>query len=113
MPSFEPKQFDENSYASKVDNFLVIFDSSSSMDDAGKFDIAQALVNRLNQTVPELGQTAGLRASGHSPDVSARSTELFYGIEKYLSTNFEKNFKKSYRTWRTEPNVQSIACCRN
>ena len=31
LPSFEAKQFDKNMYASKVDNFLILFDASSSM----------------------------------------------------------------------------------
>jgi OOP family OmpA-OmpF porin len=32
LPSFEAKQFDAGMYASKVDNFLIIMDASSSMD---------------------------------------------------------------------------------
>ncbi|MCD4719662.1 MAG: OmpA family protein [Desulfobacula sp.] len=98
IPSFEAKQFDKSMYASKVDNFLILFDASSSMsgkfNGTEKFNIAQALVYRMNDTIPEMGQTAGLRSFGHSPKVSKNSTELFYGMEKYFSHNLENNFEK-------------------
>ena len=98
LPSFEAKQFNKNNYTSKVDNFLIVFDASSSMrhqfDKTKKFDIARALVNRMNETIPEMGQTAGLRSFGHSPKVSNNATELFYGMEKYFTKNLSKNFKK-------------------
>ena len=98
LPSFEAKQFDKNMYASKVDNFLILFDASSSMyfkyNGMKKFNIAQALVYRMNETIPEMGQTAGLRSFGHSPKVSKYSTQLFYGMEKYLSHNLENSFEK-------------------
>ena len=98
LPPFEAIQFDKNAYSSKVDNFLILFDASSSMryplEGETKFDMAKATVNRMNATIPEMGQTAGLRSFGHSPRVSKKSTELFYGMEKYSSANLDKNFKK-------------------
>jgi len=98
LPPFEAAKFDKNLYASKVDNFLIVFDASSSMyqnyKDTKKFNIAQVLVQRMNQTIPELGQTAGLRSFGHSPAVSSKPTELFYGMEKYSSKNLADKFQK-------------------
>lgn len=94
LPSFEAKQFDKTMYVSKVDNFLVLFDASSSMGMFGKFNVAKALVYRMNDTIPEMGQTAGLRSFGHAPSVSENSTELFYGMEKYYSHNLKNNFEK-------------------
>ena len=98
--SFAPVNFDKAAYTSKVDNFLIVFDASSSMryplNQETKFNKAQALVNRLNLTLPELGQTAGLRSFGHSPKVSKKTTELFYGMEKYSTANLDKNFKKIF-----------------
>src|SRR3989339_1573978 len=65
LPPFEAAKFDKSLYTSKVDNFLIVFDASSSMNQkyngTQKFDIAQALVQRMNQTIPELGQTGGYR----------------------------------------------------
>ncbi len=98
LPSFEAKQFDSSMYSSKVDNFLIIFDASSSMFDkyngTKKFHIARAVVDRMNQTIPELGQTAGLRSFGHSPKVSKQATKLFYGMETYSTRNLTSNFAK-------------------
>jgi len=95
---FQAVHFDKTAYSSKVDNFLIVFDASSSMryplNQETKFDKAQALVNRLNLTLPEMGQTAGIRSFGHSPKVSNKATELFYGMEKYSTANLNNNFKK-------------------
>ena len=84
-PSFSATQFD-STYESKVDNFVIILDASSSMGHAGKFEAAKAVVERLNLNTPELGQTAGLRSLGHAESVSKNNTELFYGMETYSTT---------------------------
>lgn len=98
MPTFDTKTFNKNMYASKVDNFIILFDASSSMSQyyngPSKFDIARAVVYGMNETLPELGQTAGLRSFGHSPDVSPNKTELFYGMEKYATRKLADNFTK-------------------
>jgi len=87
IPSFTANQFDANIYAPKVDNFLIVFDASISMKNVTKeevkLDIAKAIVDRLNQTIPEMGQTAGVRSFGHAPEVSKAYTNLLYGMEKY------------------------------
>jgi OmpA-OmpF porin, OOP family len=87
IPAFTPTRFDANEWVSSVDNFLIILDASSSMDDtyAGnkKFAVATEIVKRLGYTLPELGQNAGLRSFGHDPKVSSENTVLFYGMERY------------------------------
>ncbi len=107
LPSFQAKQFDASMYSSKVDNFLILFDASSSMyykhNQMRKFDIAKAVVDRMNQTIPELGQTAGLRSFGHSPKVSGKATELFYGMETYSTQNLTTGFANI-----TEPGGYSL-----
>ncbi|MCP4024097.1 MAG: OmpA family protein, partial [Desulfobacteraceae bacterium] len=91
-------QFETSMYTSKVDNFIVVFDASSSMGDCynkiKKFEIAKALVERMNQTIPEMNQTAGLRSFGHHDDVSKEQTVLLYGMEKYSTQNFAEKFKQ-------------------
>jgi len=82
-PSFSATQFDTGAFDSKVDNFVVVFDASSSMRHDNKFATAKELANRMNMTLPEMGQTAGLRSFGHDPSVSKELTELLYGMEKY------------------------------
>jgi len=89
LPSFSAKQFNASMYQSKVDNFVIILDASSSMEDDcmgnPKFMIAKAIVERMNMTIPELGQIAGLRSFGHADSISKNETELFYGMEAYNS----------------------------
>lgn len=91
VPSFSPTTFDTTKYDSKVDNFVVVFDASSSMrhkyKGTPKFDIAKTIGNQMNLTLPELGQTAGVRSFGHDPAVSKQYTELLYGMEKYSTAN--------------------------
>jgi len=98
LPSFKAKQFDKSMYTSKVDNFLILYDASSSMrhkvNNEKKFDIAQALVYRMSETIPQMGQTAGLRSFGHSPKVSKNASELMYGMEKFSSYNLKNNLLK-------------------
>ncbi len=113
IPPFQATKFDGSLYASKVDNFMIVFDASSSMNQkyngTQKFDIAQALVQRMNQTIPELGQTAGLRSFGHSPAVSGKPTELFYGMEKFSSNNLAGNFKKVKEAGGTSPLFSALS----
>lgn len=89
LPPFAAKQFDVSMYQSKVDNFVIILDASSSMEDDymgnPKFMMAKAIAERMNMTIPELGQTAGLRSFGHADSISKNETELFYGMEGYNS----------------------------
>ncbi len=94
LPSFSPTNFDSDNYASKVDNFLVIFDASSSMSSsyAGnkKFVIAKTFVDRMNQNIPQLGQNGGLRSFGPSK----KGTELFYGMSNYSTGDFADSLGK-------------------
>lgn len=87
LPAFSAKQFDPSMYQSKVDNFVIILDASSSMEDEcmgnPKFLVGKTIVEHMNMTIPELGQTAGLRTFGHADSISKNETELFYGMEKY------------------------------
>ncbi len=98
LPSFEAKQFDASMYKSKVDNFLILFDASSSMyfkyNQMKKFDIARAVVDRMNQTIPEMGQAAGLRSFGHDLRVSKQNTKLFYGMSTYSTQELADKFAK-------------------
>jgi OmpA-OmpF porin, OOP family len=98
LPQFDAKEFDKNLYLSKVDNFLIIFDASSSMKELckgnRKMDGAKAIVQRMNQMIPEMGQNAGLRSFGHSSSVSGKPTELLYGIKSYNSKLLANSLKK-------------------
>ncbi len=97
LPSFSATAIDLGKYESKVDNFVVIVDASSSMRHADKstvkFATAKGVADRLNMTLPELGQTAGMRSFGHADSVSRNLTELFYGMEKYSTAAMAEKMK--------------------
>jgi len=99
IPSFSAATIDADMYQPKVDNFLIVFDASMSMEhkikEEVKLDIAKAIVDRMNQTIPEMGQVAGLRSFGHAPEVSKEYTNLLYGMAEYSTQDLNKQFNIS------------------
>jgi OOP family OmpA-OmpF porin len=91
-PSFEPYKFNANQYVPKVDNFVVILDTSSSMADKygkkAKAKIAKDFLSAMNQTLPELKYNAALRTFGHSASLPDKSTLLVYGPTQYSTSGF-------------------------
>jgi OOP family OmpA-OmpF porin len=91
-PSFEPYKFNVNQYVPKVDNFVVILDTSSSMAEKcakkEKAKIAKNFLNAMNQTLPELKYNATLRTFGNSSSVPEKSTLLVYGPTQYSTSGF-------------------------
>ncbi len=81
----------------KVDNFLVIFDASSSMGEAykgeRKLDRALRIARGLNQTLPEVSLMGGLRMFGRRALLSFESTALLYGMTSYETAGFEKGLQ--------------------
>jgi OOP family OmpA-OmpF porin len=92
-PSFEPYKFSANQYVPKVDNFVVILDTSSSMVDKfakkEKAKIAKDFLSAMNQTLPELNYNAALRTFGHGASLPDKSTLLVYGPTQYSTSGFE------------------------
>ncbi len=92
-PSFEPYKFNANQYVPKVDNFVVILDTSSSMADKygkkAKAKIAKDFLSAMNQTLPELNYNAALRTFGHGASLPDKSTLLVYGPTQYSTSGFE------------------------
>ncbi|MBF0468389.1 MAG: OmpA family protein [Desulfamplus sp.] len=95
---FAAQSIDASQYALKHDNFLLILDGSSSMEemynDNQKFDIAREFAGRMNQTLPEMGQIGGLRSFGHKPSVSADPTMMLYGMDAYTNQGFAAGLAK-------------------
>mgnify|MGYP003574338155 FL=1 len=91
-PSFEPYKFNANQYVPKVDNFVVILDTSSSMAEKygkqAKAKIAKDFLSAMNQTLPELKYNAALRTFGHSASLPDKSTLLVYGPTQYSTSGF-------------------------
>jgi OOP family OmpA-OmpF porin len=91
-PSFEPYKFDASQYVPKVDNFVVILDTSSSMADKygkkEKAKIAKELLTAMNQTLPELNYNGALITFGHDAHLPDKSAMLVYGPTKYSTSGF-------------------------
>jgi len=92
-PSFEPYKFDTSQYEPKVDNFVVILDTSSSMADKyakkEKAKIAKEFLSAMNQTLPELNYNVALITFGNDAYVPDRSAMLAYGPTRYSTSGFE------------------------
>jgi len=91
-PVFTPYMFQANQYVPKVDNFVVILDTSSTMADKyhgqAKATIAKNFLMAMNQTLPELKYDGELRTFGHFAHLPDRSTMLVYGVTPYSTSEF-------------------------
>ncbi|MDJ0883508.1 MAG: OmpA family protein [Desulfobacterales bacterium] len=103
MTSFTPQDFDaqlrSGKYEPKVDNFIVVFDASSSMSESyegsvhaghSKFAVAKDLVHRMNVTMPALPIQGGMTAFGLDPNVSKNPTTVVYGPTDYTEAGLEE-----------------------
>jgi OmpA-OmpF porin, OOP family len=85
--TFQASQFPADRYQPNVDNFMVLFDASSSMGNTykghEKLAIAKAVAGSMNQTLPELNFSSGMRTFGHHSAVTREPTVLVYGLTRY------------------------------
>jgi len=109
LPAFSPAKINAANDVSKVDNFVVVMDASSSMSDlcrgTSKYALATELVSRMNQTIPELRQKSGLQAFGLNKSMS---TKLQYGITTYSSADFGTALKKVTDVGGNTPMAKAI-----
>lgn len=97
QPVFQPYDFSNEiqagQYVRKPDNFLVVLDASGSMQESYKgnvkIDLAREIVSRMNQTIPAIGLSGGLRTFGKSINLFSKSTALIYGMTDYDRQQFE------------------------
>jgi OOP family OmpA-OmpF porin len=91
--NFQSGGFQSDNFALKADSFLIVFDSSSSMgmgyNGKEKLAIAKAVVSSINQTLPELPFTAGMRTFGHCASVTHQNSILVYGLTNYTTSGLE------------------------
>lgn len=104
-PSFQARDLNgkvkSGELVQKTDTFFVINDSSSSMSDvyegagfsnlpgATKFSVSKALLGRINQTIPNVSLSSGLRSFGFGPCLSWRFTELNQAVQSYTHDSFD------------------------
>ncbi|MBL0714511.1 MAG: OmpA family protein [Desulfosarcina sp.] len=116
LTSFSPydfnSKFSSGEYEPKVDNFVVVFDASSSMDesykgqvhtDHSKFTVAKDLVHRMNVTMPAMPIQGGMNAFGLNPKVSKSPTETVYGLTGYTQAGLEQGLGAVTKTGGTTP----------
>jgi OOP family OmpA-OmpF porin len=103
---FQPQAVEAGSYSQKVDNFFVILDASGSMAETykgqKKLDYAKDIISRMNQTIPDLKLTAGLRE--FSPSIwSGDLTRLVYGPTAYTKAGLEDALQQVKRAGGHSP----------
>ena len=87
-------------YVQKADNFFVINDSSGSMRDEylgvgytaqpnpTKFSVEKEVLNRINQTIPDLKLTSSIRSFGFGKCLSGGFTQLNQAPTSYSKSTF-------------------------
>jgi OOP family OmpA-OmpF porin len=97
-------------YQAKPENFVVVFDSSSSMAETykgqlntgnSKFAVAKDLVDRMNQTIPVLPIQGALVTFGTG--ISKAPVTTVYGLTDYTQDGFAEGLDKISRPGGTTP----------
>jgi len=96
LPAFSPYNLNPDvqsgKYVQKASTFLIIADASASMADVhgkAKINKEREIILRMNQTIPDIPLTAGLRKFGQNPFPFDKRTELIYGLTKYTKEGLE------------------------
>ncbi|HOC43913.1 MAG TPA: OmpA family protein [Thermoanaerobaculales bacterium] len=93
QPQYTPGTIDTEHWVAKVDQFVLVGDGSLSMSDRfekmRKLDIAQAMLDSMNQTIPEFDYAGALRAFGRGECGSSGKTVLVVPLQKYSKGAFD------------------------
>ena len=109
LPTLEANNVTDKSseYSKKVDNFLLIFDASSSMFDnfngQEKLAIAKNTAIRLNKTIPDLNMQSGLRVYGPNLVSGKGYNTLVHGMTKYSGSEMQGALDRITGTAGTSP----------
>ncbi|MBN1957068.1 MAG: OmpA family protein [Desulfuromonadales bacterium] len=105
-PEFSPQVFPAGQYTPKVDNFVVILDTSSSMvrENEQRALTARNLIGAINQSLPaDLNFNAGLRTFGHRAQKWNKPTTLAYGMTQYSRSGLQKGLSSVNYAGGTSP----------
>ena len=95
---FTPHKFETDQYQPKVDNFIIIFDASTSMMDKyngqRKLDYARDIVSHMNRTIPDFKYAGALRTFGQGECLPGDSTSKIYGLTAYSEAGLEQALNK-------------------
>jgi OOP family OmpA-OmpF porin len=88
-------------YEQKVDNFIVILDTSGSMAKSYKGEIklntAREIVSRMNATLPDLNLKGELRMFGRISTFSQQFTQSLWGPDNYSKSGLDGGLQKVER----------------
>jgi OmpA-OmpF porin, OOP family len=94
------KEFQAGKYMQKIDNFIIILDSSSSMSviyedkaESGysKFRVAKDIIRLMNNTIPEMKINGAIQIYGYGIMEPVKQTETIYGLTTYSRSGLEKS----------------------
>ena len=92
QPEYTAGSIDADYWVKKVDQFAIIGDGSLSMSDKHdkmrKLDVAQALLDSMNQTIPEVGYDGAFRAFGRGECGTSGKTVLVVPLQEYTTSAF-------------------------
>ncbi len=91
QPQYQAGSIDPEYWVPKVDQFALIGDGSLSMSDKHakmrKIDVAQAFMESMNETIPELNYQGELRAFGRGACGTKGKTVLLVNLQKFSSSD--------------------------
>jgi OmpA-OmpF porin, OOP family len=100
-------KWETGEYITKVDNFLVLFDASSSMADPykgnPKLDLARNFVSRMNQALPDFKMNSALRKFGFVKFFSDENTAIVSGLAPYSKKSYEDALQTITRAVGSSP----------
>ncbi|MCP3952893.1 MAG: OmpA family protein [Desulfobacterales bacterium] len=113
MPPFQATDLASGGYERKVDNFVILFDASSSMDSQSmgliKFETAKAFVKRLNTVLPELGYQDAFVSFGHHDSVSREHARKHHGLKPYTTNTLTQSLAAVTESGGTTPMAKAFA----
>jgi len=112
MPAFEPVNLTAEGYDRRVDNFVILFDASSSMGSRSmglvKFETAKEFAKRLNLILPELGYRDAFISFGHHKSVSRKNTVKHHGLKPYATEDLIQSLEAVTKAGGTTPMAKAI-----
>jgi OOP family OmpA-OmpF porin len=91
--SFQPVQVNPSVHAKKVETFVVVLDTASSMSNTFqeglKIERAKEIIARLNRVIPQTDYRAGLMAFTAGSCLSCEDAMVLYGMGPYRRAEFD------------------------
>lgn len=100
-------------YVQKIDNFIVILDTSETMaglyKGATEMQMAQCTLARMNQCIPDIKLNGGLRVYGRGYGLfSIGQTDLLYGMTSYGKAGFSAALQKVTFPYGDSPMAKAL-----